>query len=300
MKKNSISLVINTKNEEKNIKDCIKPLVGFVDEIIVVDMHSSDKTREIAKKLGAKVFLYKDVGYVEPARNFAINKASSEWVLLLDADERVGKKLQKKIKETIRSGNSNIFSIPRKNFILNKWVKGNNYYWPDYQLRLFKKSCVKWGTTIHSVPLTTEKISYFKPKEEYAILHLQEVDPKLLLSKIDRYSTIDDNFKKYVDESGFNSSAIISYLNHEFRSGYILKEGYKDGFTGFILFKLMETYRFSEVAKFWINNNQPKLINESDFIDYYFELYNYQNSFLFKLWRKTNNIKNKFLKFFSL
>ena len=98
MSKIKISAVVNTRNEEKNLDACLKSL-NFVDEIVVVDMESEDKTKQIAKKYTNKVFNYDNVGYVEPARNFAINKAKGDWILIVDADERVPRSLAVKLME---------------------------------------------------------------------------------------------------------------------------------------------------------------------------------------------------------
>ena len=84
-----ISAVINTLNEAKKIGRCLASLKGFANEVIVVDMMSTDSTRDIVKKYGAKVFKHKRVGYVEPARNFAISKARYDWIIILDADEEI-------------------------------------------------------------------------------------------------------------------------------------------------------------------------------------------------------------------
>jgi len=81
-----VSVVINTLNEEKNITKAISSVKSFADEVVVVDMESEDETVKIAKKLGARVYSYKKVGYVEPARNYAISKTVGEWVFILDAD----------------------------------------------------------------------------------------------------------------------------------------------------------------------------------------------------------------------
>src|SRR3989344_481695 len=93
----AVSAVVNTWNEEKNIKRCIDSLSSWVDEIVVVDMNSTDATREIAQKLGARVYSHPQTGYVEPARNFAIEKARSEWIFVIDTDEEVGSHLAAKI-----------------------------------------------------------------------------------------------------------------------------------------------------------------------------------------------------------
>ena len=119
MAKINISAVVNTRNEEKNIADCLKTL-QFADEIIVVDMESTDTTKDIAKGYTDKVFDHEMVGYVEPARNFAIAKAVGSWVLIVDADERIPQTLAKKLIEIMLEDKADFVRIPRKNLIFGQ------------------------------------------------------------------------------------------------------------------------------------------------------------------------------------
>ena len=139
MTKPKISAVINTWNEGKNLAECLDTL-DFVDEIIVVDMASTDDTKKIAKQYTDKVYDHPYVGYVEPARNFAISKATSEWVFVLDPDEEVSDNLKDKLVQIV-SNNTEIdfIRIPRKNIIFGKWMKAS-MWWPDYNIRFFKKN----------------------------------------------------------------------------------------------------------------------------------------------------------------
>jgi glycosyltransferase involved in cell wall biosynthesis len=106
-----------------NIERAIKS-VSWADEILVCDMHSEDNTALLAKKLGAIVFFHKRTGFVEPARNFAISKASHEWILVVDADEEVSDSLQEKLKDIIKkNGVVTHVEVPRKNIIFAKWMK---------------------------------------------------------------------------------------------------------------------------------------------------------------------------------
>ncbi|MBI4157482.1 glycosyltransferase family 2 protein, partial [Candidatus Woesebacteria bacterium] len=126
-----VSVVINTLNEEENLPTAIASVRDFADEMIVVDMESSDGTVSLAKKLGAKVYSHQKVGYVEPARNFALSKAKGDWIFILDADEVLPKTLQKKLLAIIQTSKNDYFRIPRKNFIFGKWIK-HSRWWPDY------------------------------------------------------------------------------------------------------------------------------------------------------------------------
>ena len=130
-----ISVVINTFNEEKNIKGCLES-VKWVDEIVVVDMYSDDRTVQIVQDYTDKIFMHKRVGHVEPARNFAISKATGDWVLVLDADERVPRSLATKLKQIVRENPHGVsaVSFPRKNVFFNKWIRHTGW-WPDYKRR---------------------------------------------------------------------------------------------------------------------------------------------------------------------
>ena len=120
----NLSVVIHTLNEEKNIIDCINSAKLLTNKIILVDMESTDKTVEIAKNLNVSFFNFPKSNYVEPAREFGISKVKTEWVFILDADERITKKLSKEIKELITSHHSltTYFKVPRKNIFANKIV----------------------------------------------------------------------------------------------------------------------------------------------------------------------------------
>ena len=136
-----ISVIIITSNEEINIEDCLHS-VEWSDEIIVVDSQSQDKTVEIAKKFTTKVFIKKWEGY-SAQKKYALSLAENEWVLSLDADERITPELRDEIKLSIKKDFDG-YKIPRENYFLGKHITGCGWN-EDYQLRLFKKS--KTGLT---------------------------------------------------------------------------------------------------------------------------------------------------------
>ena len=175
MNKQKLTVIIYTHNEEKNIQACIESLKSLTSEIVLVDMKSTDQTVSLAKKMGVIVYSFTFTRYVEPTREFGIRKAETEWVLILDADERVTPELSQEIRYSILDNSqkksniqypvSNItaFKIPRKNiFGKIKWLKYGGW-WPDYQIRLINKNCFKsWPKEIHSTPLFTGKTGYLK------------------------------------------------------------------------------------------------------------------------------------------
>ncbi len=151
-----LTVIIHTHNEELNIKECIESARMLTDNIVVIDMESSDKTKDIAYDNGAVVFSFPHTQYVEPAREFGIEKVKSDWFFILDADERLTKKLSDEIKGNISNTQCTHYKVPRKNiFAGKKWLRWGGWY-PDYQIRLIQTSSfVSWGNMIHSPPKIT-------------------------------------------------------------------------------------------------------------------------------------------------
>lgn len=244
-----ISVVINTLNEERYIEQVIKS-VSWADEILVCDMYSDDNTAVIARELGAKVIKHKRLNFVEPARNFAIQKAEHSWVLVLDPDEEVPSSLAGKLREIANSkGVTTHVEIPRKNMIFNKWVKAS-MWWPDYNIRFFKKEHVDWPDKIHQKPVTTGQGVQLSAEERYAITHHHYTSISQFVQKMDRYSGIQ---AKELLEKGeqFKVSDLIQKPLNEFLSRFFANRGYEDGLHGLVL-SLLQAISFVLVyIKLW-------------------------------------------------
>lgn len=244
-----ISVVINTFNEEKNIERTIKS-VEWADEILICDMHSEDQTAAIAKKMGARIVLHKKVGFVEPARNFAISKATNEWVLVLDADEEISENLASRLKKMVsKSIKSDYVEIPRKNIIFKKWIKHAGW-WPDYQIRFFKKGTVSWNNTIHSKPKTTGLGLTLPDKEELAIIHHNYQTISQFIERMNNYSTIQS---KELLKSGykFHWPDLLAKPLEEFLSRFFANRGFEDGLHGLALSMLQAFSHFLVYLKVW-------------------------------------------------
>ena len=144
--KNYLTAIVITKNEEVNIGRCLSS-VKFADEIIVVDSGSTDKTVTIAKRFNAKVYGRKFDDYAAQ-RNFAVSKASGEWILSLDADEEITEALAKEIREVINKDDYDGYLIPRKNIIFGKEIKYTRWS-PDKHIWLFNKRKGSFKSSIH-------------------------------------------------------------------------------------------------------------------------------------------------------
>ncbi len=244
-----ISVVINTINEEKNLPRALSSVKNFADEIVVVDMHSEDDTVKIAKKHGAKVFTHKRTGYVEPARNYAVDKATGDWVLVLDADEKLPEKLANKLIAIVKKDQYDYVALPRKNIIFGKWMK-HSRWWPDYNVRFFKKGHVLWDEAIHSVPTTQGRGGDLKAKEENAIVHYHYDSIDQFVDRLNRYTT---HQAKVLENDGykFKWSDLISKPADEFLSRYFYGEGYKEGIHGLALAGLQAFSEFVLHLKVW-------------------------------------------------
>ena len=248
MSKAKISAVVNTRNEEKNLDACLKSL-NFADEIVVVDMESEDKTKQIAKKYTDKVFNYNNVGYVEPARNFAISKATGDWILIVDADERVPRSLAVKLMEIAEDNEADFVRIPRQNLIFSQWIK-HSRWWPDYIIRFFKKGRVEWQDAIHSIPITSGKGINLPEEKEFSFTHHHYSSIDQYFSRGLRYSR---QQAKELLESGYTLDARDMFFKpiEEFLGRFFAGEGYKDGLHGLVLSLLQAFFTFLIYLFIW-------------------------------------------------
>lgn len=235
MSKIKISAIVNTRNEEQNIEACLKTL-KFADEIVVVDMESADKTVKLAKKHTKNVFNHKNVGYVEPARNFAIKKTTGNWILIVDADERIPSSLAVELIKITKQNNTDFVRVPRQNLIFGRWIKYSRW-WPDYNIRFFKKGVVDWQDQIHSIPITTGTGINLDPTEDLSITHHHYTSIDQYLKRSFRYSKAQS---KELISQGYKLDPKDLFFKpiSEFLSRFFAGEGYKDGLHGLVLASL--------------------------------------------------------------
>ncbi|OGM13474.1 hypothetical protein A3A76_03900 [Candidatus Woesebacteria bacterium RIFCSPLOWO2_01_FULL_39_23] len=244
-----VSVVINTLNEEKNLPRAIASVKGLADEIIVVDNYSDDKTVDIAKKLGAKVYMHPRTDYVEPVRNYAISKATGEWLFILDADEELSPGLGKILQKLVRKPKADYYRVPRKNVIFGKWIKHTDW-WPDLNIRFFRNGHVVWSEIIHSIPVTTGKGLDLEVNEGNAIIHHNYQSIEQYIERLNRYTTIQ---AKFIIKSGhkFKWTDLLKESSHEFLRRYFTAQGYKDGLHGLVLSILQGFSEFVVYLKVW-------------------------------------------------
>lgn len=247
-----ISVTIITHNEEENIEDCLKS-VRWADEIIVVDSYSTDKTVEICKKYNAKVIAKKWLGYSNQ-KNLAIDNARNEWILSIDADERITKELLNDIKREFEKENFiDGYYIARRNFFLGRWIRHCGWY-PDYNLRLFKRSKGRFiEREVHEKAEVKGETKYLKrPLEHYTYKTLSD-----FISRLDRYSTLSAiELHKKGRTAGWPHLTVRPVTT--FLRMYFLKKGFLEGFYGILLSGLYSFYTFSKYAKLWEMEKKEK------------------------------------------
>ena len=245
----AISAVINTYNEAEKLPACLESLKDWIDEIVVVDMGSTDQTLEIAKKYKAKIFPHEHLPYVEPARNFALSLSKGNWILVLDPDERISKELAKKLQEIAKNDIYEAVNIPRKNIIFGKWIEHSNW-WPDKHVRFFKKGKVTWSERIHLYPEVRGKILELPAEENLAIEHLNYETVNQFLERQNRYSEVSAR-NRYDSGERFSWKNFFWKPTRLFLQRFIRHVGFLDGFYGLALACLAAYTQLSEEVKLW-------------------------------------------------
>lgn len=293
-----ISLVVNVHNEADNLKKCLSSVKDICDEMIVVDMESTDHSAQVARTFGAKVYSHRYLHYVEPARNFGLTKATGRWILLLDPDEYLKKTLKSELLRITSRKDVDYVKIPRKNLVFGRWLRWSNM-WPDYLIRFFKKGNVVWKKEIHSQPETTGNGLTLLDSEKLAINHRNYLTITSFITRALRYSSIQADELK---QSGYKlkTSDFILRPVQEFNSRFFRGEGYKDGLHG-LAFCLLQSFAICLIyLRLWEKTGATeKSLPKDSFVsasqESIFE-YNYWFTNFFVTEYSTNPLKNLLIK----
>lgn len=245
-----ISLVMITKNEEHNIKKSLLSVVDLVDEMIIVDSGSDDKTVEIAKQFGA-VVKERAFDSFTNQKNYALSLAANEWVLHLDADEFVSSDLKEEIKKTLENTEYDGFYLTRANFFLGKQMKHAGLA-DEKRLRIAKKSLSKYtGGLVHEELIVNGRTGYMKN----LFFHHSYTTIDSFFTKFDQYTTL-GAMKLYEKNKKFYITDITFRPIIEFFKRYILRLGFLDGLEGFIwaVFGLFSSFvKYIKLLQLWKN-----------------------------------------------
>jgi glycosyltransferase involved in cell wall biosynthesis len=237
--------VVITYNESRSIRRCLES-VSWADEIVVVDAHSTDDTREIASQFTQRIYQLKWEGF-GPAKEHARSKASGEWILSVDADELVSEKSREEIQRVTECEDSlDGYFIPRRSNFLGRWMKHGGWY-PDWVLRLFKKDK---GLFTHRMVHEEVKVSGSRGYLKNHLLHYTDPDFDHYLKKLNRYTSLD---ALQLFRQGRRAGILDILLRPPagFVKMYLLKRGFLDGLQGLILALSSSFHVFSKYVKLW-------------------------------------------------
>ena len=243
----SLACLIITKNEEANIQDCLAS-VNWTTERIVIDAESTDRTAELARAAGAKVFVRPWPGF-GAQKNYGMDQVSSEWILIVDADERVLEPLKSEIRSRIARWKENepvAYEIPRKNVFYGEWVRHAGVY-PDYQIRLFRKGSAKYNDVpVHENLMVKGLIGKLSNPFE----HFTERRIRDHFRKFGLYTTLAAQEKGKTVHTVHARDLFFRPLV-VFIKSYLLKQGFRDGVRGLIVCVFASMYTFVKYAKLW-------------------------------------------------
>ncbi|MCJ7792459.1 MAG: glycosyltransferase family 2 protein [Candidatus Marinimicrobia bacterium] len=248
MKEKKLSVVIITRNEAKNIAACLQS-VQWADEVILVDSGSTDKTREIAQKAGAKIISlpFKELAFAQ-WRNEGLKAAKGKWLLYVDADERVTPELKKEI-ETLIKGKPDVaaYQIPRRNYYLGKEVRYGGA-WPNYVKRLFLREKLKrWEQKLHEDPVFEGELGTLKNP----LLHQAHQSLTAMMAKTSQWSKIEAELLDEAHHPPVTWWRILRMMLTEFWERGIKLQGWRDGTVGWIELIFQMFSRFATYAQLW-------------------------------------------------
>lgn len=241
-----LSVVVIAKNEAHRLRDCLES-VRWADERVVVDDHSTDNTVAVAREYTDRVF-QRAMDVEGRHRNYAYGLASHEWVLSLDADERVTPELRDEIVGLLKDHPTcNGYTIPRKNFMGKTWVRYGGMY-PSAQLKLFKRDLFRYDeqAEVHPQAYMSDPRGVLKND----ILHYTYRDFTDAIAKLDRQTDLEAK-KWFREKRKVGVLSTVRKMIDRFWKQYFVKQGYKDGVIGLFLAVNAGMYQFLSFAKYW-------------------------------------------------
>ena len=242
----TLSVVTLTKNEARNITECLES-VRWADELIIIDSGSSDDTLELARRYTSNVLSIEWKGY-GAARNLGIERAKGDWVLWLDADERVTPELAQDIRALLVGGGQRYagFDIARRAYFLGRWIKHSGWY-PSRVTRLFLRSRARFSETrVHEQLMIDGDVG----RMPHDLIHYTDPDLEHYFAKFNRYTSLAAEDMRAAGRS-FALSDLLIRPAFQFFKMYFLRRGFLDGMQGFILCIASSAYVFTKYAKLW-------------------------------------------------
>ena len=245
-----ISAIISTRNEETNIRYCLETLL-WCDEIIIIDMESEDNTVKIAKEYTNKIYNHPKVLAFDIARKYALEKATGDWILQIDADEMIPKELASLLLNIVSKNDADIIEIPFRHYIMGSCVHYSGWGYTHLP-RFFRHGKVTYTETIHDyIHKAAEAcVVQLEAKDEICIIHFNYTNSSHFVEKLNRYTSVE---AQHLFDKGarFSYYIIFDALLREFYNRYFRRKGYKGGVRGFSLSLMMTFYRALTYIKLW-------------------------------------------------
>jgi len=224
-----LSVALITFNEERNLAACLRS-VAFADEIVVVDHASTDRSREIAREFGARVLEVPDWPGFGPQKNRAVDACTGDWILALDADERIEEPLRAEIERVLAHADFDVYEMPRRSTYCGRFIRHGGW-WPDYVTRLFRRGSAHYSATrVHERLVTDRPVGRLgAPLTHFSFRSMEQV-----LSKMNHYSS---ESARMLAERG-RTPGLASAIGHglaAFLRTYVVRLGFLDGRYGFLL-----------------------------------------------------------------
>ncbi len=242
----SLSVIVIAKNEARNIEACLRS-VQFADQVVVLDSGSTDDTVQIARSMGAEVSIRLDWQGFGVQKNRALGLANSDWVLSLDADERVTPELQAEIQAALKAPAFEVYSFPRLSSFCGQYMRHSGWF-PDRVTRLFRRHLAQFSNDlVHERIVTSSPVG----KLESKLLHETYRNFEAVLDKANRYSTAGAQMLLNKGNTASLSTALLHGV-WAFVRTYLLRRGFLDGRLGFVLAISIAEATYYRYLKLWL------------------------------------------------
>lgn len=243
MNKIPVTAIVHTRNAERYLDEVLDRLSRF-DEVLLVDMESTDSTLDIARRHGCRIMPVEPIGYADPARDPAMRAAAHDWVFFVDADEIIPDALIDRLADFVADPKGyKALAVARKNMMLDFW---NRASYPDYQLRvLYRRSCT-WPAHVHSNPEVKGEVM-FLPRREHRLAMIHKAPSvEEMMERLNRYTTLEMQRKRDRKISWFT---LWMRPKVRFFKAFVMKGGFRDGMRGYIAAKHDAAYQHFYLTK---------------------------------------------------
>lgn len=240
-----LTVTIITRDEVDRLEEAVAS-AAFADEVVIVDSGSTDGTLELARRLTPRVIAREWPGYAAQ-KNFAAGEASHDWILSIDADERLSPELAAEVRALLAAGpRQSAFRVPRVSFYLGTWIRSTDWY-PDYQVRLYDRRAAAWaGDYVHESVRTDGEVGRLRGD----LLHVPYRDISHHLQTIDRYTRLAASQMR-AEGRRVTAGGLVARPAAAFLRNYLLRGGFRQGGVGLVVSVLNSYYVFLKFARLW-------------------------------------------------